>query len=234
MKRLSLAALSFAALVALAQSATAATRPRRLEIWDLQIGTPVDRLPNEFVDYACGTGGGPPSLPLKGFADFRRCRAEESGLREVYFRYDDELEYWARANNLTGEMEQYAGTKTYGFPIVASALVDDRGVLAGIRIVSDPRYDANRDEAYFLKNFLMSRLGRENWTCKDLPPDEGETPVDGVFFKQDCAKDLGDGRSASLQARHLRKPGQTRFDPRSGKQTVNQFESLVRFEIVAK
>ena len=41
-------------------------------------------------------------------------------------------------------------------------------------------------------------------------------------------------RVATLQARHLRKAGQARFDPRSGRQTTNQFESIVRFEIVMK
>src|SRR5262245_1111810 len=79
-----------------------AERPVRLEIWDLQLGAAVEQLPDGFVDYACGTNGGPPSLPLEGWRDFRRCRAEPSGL---HFRYDDELEYWARANNLSAQME---------------------------------------------------------------------------------------------------------------------------------
>src|SRR5436190_1436020 len=93
-----------------------AERPARTEIWDLRLGSPIDQLPDGFVDYACGTGGGPPSTPLGGWSDFRRCRSEPGGLHEVYFRYDDELEYWARANNLLPQMEQYAGTRTYGFP----------------------------------------------------------------------------------------------------------------------
>ena len=229
-----LPALALALALALVTDAAAATRPKRVEIWDLILGAHADTLPDEFVDYACGTGGGAPGLPLKGFADFKRCKVEESGLREVYFRYDDELEYWARANNLTAEMEQYAGTKTYGFPIVASVLINEEGVMRGIRMISDPRYDSAREEAYFLKNFLLSRMGREGWVCEDLKPEDGETPVDGIFFKQRCAKDLAEGRTASLQARHLRKAGQTRYDPRSGRQTTNQFESIVRFEILMK
>src|SRR2546423_153513 len=91
-------------------------RPRRLEIWDLQLGTQVDQLPDEFVDYACGTNGGPPSTPLASWRDVRRCRPEPNGLREVYFRYDDEIEFWAKANNLAPQMQQYFGTKTYDFP----------------------------------------------------------------------------------------------------------------------
>src|SRR6516162_568608 len=134
----SLGAVSLAvALLAGAPVALAAPaeRPARLEIWDLKLGTPVEQLPDGFVDYACGTNGGPPSLPLMGFRDFRRCRPEPSGLREVYFRYDDELEYWAKANNLLPQMETYAGTKTYGFPITVSALIDEQATLRGIRVV---------------------------------------------------------------------------------------------------
>src|SRR5215831_10461563 len=77
-------------------NASAQQRPNRLEIWDLKLGTPVADLPDEFTDYACGTGGGPPSVALNGWRDYRRCRPEPDGLREVYFRYDDELEYWAK------------------------------------------------------------------------------------------------------------------------------------------
>src|SRR5499426_448286 len=196
-------------------------RPRRLEIWDLQLGAPVDQLPDEFIDYACGTAGGPPSRPLDGWRDFHRCRPEPSGLREVYFRYDDELEYWAKANNLLQQMAQYSGTKTYGFPVTVSVLIDEGGTLRGIRLVSDPRGDSqNRDEAYLLRNFLTARFGRDGWTCETLPPEEGETPVDGIFVKERCRKDIDASTTASLSTRHLRKTGQSRFDPLTGRETT--------------
>jgi hypothetical protein len=99
-------------------------RPTRREVWDLRLGSQIEALPDEFIDYACGTNGGPPSTPLNGWREVRRCRPEANGLREVYFRYDDELEYWAKANNLLAQMEQYSGTKTYGFPVTVSALID--------------------------------------------------------------------------------------------------------------
>ena len=135
----------FCGLLAAAEACAApAERPRRLEVWDLALGTPADQLPDEFIDLACGTNGGPPALPLNAFTEFRRCRAEPSGLREVYFRYDDELEYWAKANDLQAQMEQYSGTKTYGFPIVVSGLFDADGVLRGIRIVSATRATRRR------------------------------------------------------------------------------------------
>ena len=63
-------------------------------VWDLELGTPADALPqNDYIDYACGTQGGPPSLPLRGWVEFARCAAEPSGLHEVYFRYDDEFRF---------------------------------------------------------------------------------------------------------------------------------------------
>jgi hypothetical protein len=231
----SLVASLAVALLAGATTAMAAPaeRPVRLEIWDLKLGAPVEQLPDGFVDHACGTNGGPPSLPLMGFRDFRRCRAEPSGLREVYFRYDDELEYWAKANNLLPQMEQYSGTKTYGFPITVSALIDEQATLRGIRVVSDPRGETDkRDEAYLLRNFLNARFGRDGWSCESLSAEEGETPVAGIFVKERCRKPIDAETTATLATRHLRKPGQAQFDPHTGRATMGQFESTVRFELM--
>jgi hypothetical protein len=223
-----------ALLFAQQAAAAPAERPRRLEVWDIALGSHVDQVPDEFVDHACGTNGGPPSLPLNGWSEFRRCRPEPSGLREVYFRYDDELEYWAKANDLLGQMEQYSGTKTYGFPIVVSALIDPDAIVRGIRIVSDPRGESaqGRDEAYLLRNFLNSRFGRDNWECEDAPPADGESAVGGIFVKQRCQKQINERTSASLATRYLRKPGQAQYDPISSRETTGQFESNVRFELV--
>jgi hypothetical protein len=218
----------------------AGERPVRHEVWDIPLGARIADLPDDYVDYACGTNGGPPSMPLRGWADFRRCPPNADGLHEVYFRYDDELEYWAKANNLSDQMEQYIGTKTYGFPVTVSALISDdgqgvdqgTGTVRGIRIVSDPRDPTgDRDEAYLLRNFLNARFGREGWKCEDLGREPGETPVTGIFIKQRCEKDIDGGAHGVLMTRHLRKPGQSQYDPHSGRETTNQFESSVRFEL---
>ncbi len=227
------AAMSLAGAVPMSEAQTGdGERPTRREVWDIVLDSQVADLPDDFIDYACGTNGGPPSTPLSGWSEFRRCRPEPSGLREVYFRYDDELEYWAKANNLTGQMEQYIGTKTYGFPITVSALIGDDAVVHGIRIVTDPRDPTgDRDEAYLLRNFLNARVGRDGWRCEDAAAEPGETPVAGIFIKQRCEKDIGGGIHGLLITRHLRKPGQNQYDPHSGKETLNQFESTVRFEL---
>jgi len=212
--------------------ASAQQRPNRLEIWDLKLGSAVADLPDEFTDYACGTGGGPPSMALTGFRDYRRCRSEPDGLREVYFRYDDELEYWAKANQFATEIRKFSGTKVFDFPVVLSARFDENGIVKGIRIVSDPR-DTSRDreEAYLLRNFLNARYGRESWDCADLPPEDGETPVFRTFIKQRCKKAVEGGALAELATSYLRKKGQAEIDPHSGRQTEGQFESMVRFEL---
>ena len=168
-------------------------------------------MPDAFIDYACGTNGGPPGLPLDGWGDFRRCRPEPSGLREVYFRYDDELEYWARANNLRPQMEQFSGTKTYGFPITVSALIDDDGSVRGIRVVSDPRFEQhNRDEAYLLRNFLTARFGREGWACEKLAAEDGETAVDGIFVKERCRKEIDGAPPRRSRPATCARPGKAR------------------------
>ena len=176
---------------AAAQQQSGSPVPTRSEVWDFKLGTPATALPTDSDAYACGTNGGPPSVPLSGWSDFRRCRPEPSGLREVYFRYDDELEYWAKANELPTEIERYSGTRVYDYPVVLSALFDGDGTLRSPRIVSDPRDTTrSRDEAYTLRNFLTARFGRDGWTCTDLPADEGEEPVVRTFIKQDCRKTL--------------------------------------------
>jgi hypothetical protein len=222
-------------LVAVSAAAQQQSHPpvlTRPEVWNLNLGTPAAALPTDFDAYACGTNGGPPSVPLSGWSDFRRCRPEASGLREVYFRYDDELEYWAKANELPTEIERYSGTKVYDYPVVLSALFDADGTLRGLRIVSDPRdTTGSREEAYTLRNFLIARFGRDGWTCTDLPADDGEDPVGRTFIKQDCHKALDGPALAVLTTRYLRKKGQHQFDPYSSKETQGQFESMVRFEL---
>jgi hypothetical protein len=231
-RRQSLIVIAIGLLLAFANTALAQQRPNRLEIWDLKLGMSVADLPDEFTDYACGNNGGPPSTALSGWRDFKRCRPEPGGLREVYFRYDDELEYWAKANQFATEIRKFSGTKVFDFPVVLSARFDDNGILKGIRIVSDPR-DTSRDreEAYLLRNFLNARYGREDWDCADLPAEDGETPVFRTFIKQRCKKTVEGGALAELATSYLRKKGQAELDPHSGRQTEGQFESLVRFEL---
>lgn len=207
-------------------------RPHRFTIWDIAIGEMATAIPDDYINYACGTDGGPPSLPLKGFADFHRCRADENGLHEVYFEYDDELEYWARALDRKPEIRMFAGTTAFEFPVVASALFDDDGRVRGLRMVTDPRQHVSRDRVEFwvLGNFLRQRFGEADWVCESLPPAEGERPVGSQFIKNHCEK-MGDGERFILEQRFLQKKGQQFINPQSGKAEPQAFDSATRFDL---
>ena len=118
---------------------------------DLQLGrSPVADLPDEeFVDPSCGTNGGPPGLRIGSFENFARCRPETSGLREVWFRYDDELEFVARAARDPDAVTRSNAMLVLGQPVILSVLIDGKGLVQGYRIVTDPHADPDvRINAY--------------------------------------------------------------------------------------
>jgi hypothetical protein len=52
-------------------------RPARPDIWSLKLGIPASALPRDaFVDYACGSNGGPPQQVLTGWSDYDKCPPE--------------------------------------------------------------------------------------------------------------------------------------------------------------
>jgi hypothetical protein len=207
-------------------------RPTRLNVWDIHIGAAAAEISDAFVNYACGTNGGPPSVPLANFTEFRKCRADANGLYEVYFEYDDELEYWARALDLKAETRMYAGTTAYEFPVVASVLFDDAGLARGERLVTDPRQQLSRDrnEFWTLADFIRHRFGDDGWGCKDLTRDEGESPAGSYFIKNHCEKTLN-GLHLVLEQRYFQKKGQQFLDPYTGKPRMEDYESGTRFEM---
>ena len=233
MLRLWFALLAVAALVLGAGLVRAEDQPARADIWSLKLGTPASALPHDaFDDYACGSNGGPPQQPLAGWSDYGKCPAEPSGLREVYFRYDDELEYRARAHRAQTMIAQFGGTKVWDFPVIISALFDAAGTLAALRIATDPQVSPQeRKQAYTLSNFFRARYGSDGWQCTDNPPAPGETPVGSLYINRHCTKLAQDGMRVVLETRFLRKPGQAEFSS-SGKLTIGQFESSTRLELL--
>ena len=219
---------------------------RRATVWDLKIGRPIGAQPSpeEFRGFACGSNGGPPHQQLSGWSDFSRCRAEASGLHEVYFEYDDEYEYIARAQDLPGEVSRWAGTTEAGFPVIVSTLFDDGGTLRGIRIVTDPRPEyrndiieadlKKRDHAYLFGAFMASRYGlAAARDCTSQPAAAGESAIGSLFVKQSCERtDPARGVKISVRANYFRKPGQSGVNPQLPSQlTQGQFESSARLEI---
>jgi hypothetical protein len=225
-------ALTLIWLVSIAQI-RAQDRATRLNAWDIHIGEKASEIPDGFINYACGTDGGPPSIPLNNFTEFKKCRLDANGLHEVYFEYDDELEYWARALDLEAEIRRYAGTTAYEFPVVASVLFDDAGVTKGERLVTDPRQQVparDRREFWVLADFIRQRFGDDGWQCEDVPPDEGEHAVGSFFIKNYCVK-TANGLHLVLEQRYFRKKGQQSVDPETGQSRPEDYESATRFEM---
>ena len=117
---------------------------KTVTIFDIKTGMHFEDLPSsEFMLFACGTNGGPPSRVLKkGFSEFEKCEKEDhTQLREVYFEYDDEALYWAKAK-YEKRLERFQGTKVLAYAAILSLLFDDEVLTGGsmmeaIRILKD-------------------------------------------------------------------------------------------------
>jgi hypothetical protein len=202
------------------------------EIHGLRLGLQAQAMTLDgWSELACGSNGGPPRQSLDAWSDFAKCAPEASGLHEIAARFDDEAEYVAKAMGNPDAAE--AGTRVAGHPVILSALFDDGGTLRGIRMISDPRAtELERRMAHLLGVAVMMHYGRDGWTCTDLPPAAGETPVGGIFIKSRCEKAI-DGKALSVETHFLRKPGEHDIDPETHDYTKGQFESLTRFEMDA-
>lgn len=225
-------ALFVAALALSASGAIAQQTQHRTNILDLKLGTAAADLPEEaFIDYACGTNGGPQGKLVGSFRDFATCAPEASGLHEVTFRYDDELEYRLLAKGDATGAEMNGGTTISDFPIYASALFDDAGILRGLRAVTDDRATLrNRSNSYVMADFLQNYFGRENFACTDREPSNGQEPLAGIYVDQTCSATT-DGMLIYTEAHMFRKAGQTEVNAHTGKLNRGQFDSSARLEI---
>ncbi len=224
------------ALVVLFVASSTYAQPRRDpgEIHGLKLGLKAEEMSTDtFGDLACGSNGGPPRQAIDDWSEFRKCRPEPNGLYEVNARFDDQQEYIGRAIDDPLYAQGRLGTRVAGHPVILSVLFDKDGVLRGIRMVSDPRGSImERRMAHMLRLAIINRYDPEGWTCTDLPPAVGETPVGGgVFIKQRCEKRTAE-RGFFVEARFLRKPGQSDINPTTGETTTGQFESWTRFELM--
>ncbi|MCC6984227.1 MAG: pentapeptide repeat-containing protein [Bauldia sp.] len=228
-----LVGLALAAFVAGAAAQEPVERHRRATFWDLELGKHALELPREaYVEYACGTNGGPPSLPLSGWADYARCPKDAAtGFHEVYFRYDDELQYVARARTVdeAEEIFRFEGTTEFNLPIIISGLFDDDGFLRGIRFVTDPRTDELTREKGSNAAALFRIRFNVPWECADLPPSAGEVGYTGPIIKQRCTA-AANGEHYLIERHRYRKEGQLTIDPVTHQATIGYFVSETRFE----
>jgi uncharacterized protein YjbI with pentapeptide repeats len=215
----------FVAVAALAFSPPVFAQDIPPKIWDVPFGTPIDQLGVDFVEPACGTNGGPPSIQLADFSDFAQCTAEADGMREIWVRYDDTIEYLARAVRNPVQAIRFNFTKIAMQPAILSFLVDTDGRIRGYRIHTDPAADPRtRYDHYTASATMRGILGPEAWACEDLPRATGENEIEGQFVKQRCTLERDD-ITAINETRFYLKPGQAVVDPATGKPMLNAFES---------
>lgn len=176
------------AIALVAGAAVAAEDPLEGDIRDLRVGMTVAELPAEgYVDLACGNNGSEPGAALGKWAEFERCPPDARGLHEVAFAF--------APSPLAALGDRWEGTKVAGHPVIPSLLIDDRGVVQGIRIVTDP--DARlylKKKAFLFGIRVMGRYGRDGWTCTEAGPDAGKTPVGGMLIDRRCEKIFHDRR----------------------------------------
>jgi hypothetical protein len=228
--------LKFASLFTVLLAATSAhaqqQRPDQGELRGLKLGLDAKTMSTDrWGEFACGSNGGPPRAKIADWSEFAKCRAEDSGLHEVYVRFDDEDEYVGRAIDDPLYAAQRRGTRVAGHPVILTVLFDGGGILRGLRFVSDPRGDPGaRRMAHLLRIAIINRYEPSAWNCADFPAAPGETSVGGIFLKQRCEKTTPE-RHLMVEARFLRKPGQSDIDAATGDYTSGQFESWTRFEL---
>ena len=208
--------------------AYAQQRPQR--IFDVRLGAHIDHLPSrDFVQPSCGNNGGPQGLPLGSFERFRQCRPEPSGLREVWFEYDDTAEFAALARRQPGRRRT---TSLLDQPVVLSLLINDSGRVMGYRIITDTRAAAGqRLQAHQIARHFKARFKLDG-DCKDLSAADGETAIDGEFIKEVCANQKN-GVHVKSDERFYYRAGQQFYDPNTGAPMANAFESSARLEVLS-
>ena len=100
------------------------------------------------------------------------------------------------------------GTIVAGHPAILTLLVDDAGIVSGLRIETDPKARLYlRKKAFLFGIQAKSRYGLDGWSCTEAQPDAGEQPVGGVYVRERCTKTIHD-RSIVVERNLFRRPDQ--------------------------
>jgi hypothetical protein len=162
------------------------------DLRDIRLGMPATDLPD--AGYANLTCAGDPQKTLTAWKGWRDCPADASGFHTIKFGYDP-------ATNRDG-------TIVAGHPAILTLLVDDAGVVSGLRIETDPKARLYvRKKAFLFGIQVKSRYGLDGWSCTQAQPDAGEQPVGGVLVRERCTKTIPN-RSIVVERNLYRKPDQ--------------------------
>ena len=171
------------------------------DLRDLRVGMSINEIPaDEYVDLTCAAA---PDRRLAAWAEYRACPADAAGLHAVSFHFNERLNPLAQVN------DKYEGTKVAGHPVLLTLLIGGDGMVDAFRIDSDPQARLFwRKKAHLLAGIVKSRYGEEGWECRSAEPEDGETPVGGLFIREHCEK-TADGRKLLLDQSLYRRAGQS-------------------------
>jgi len=192
MRHLKLAAILIGLAPALASQSTAAPNALGNDLRDVRIGMPVADLPAAgYAGFACAADE---SRKLPGWSGWRDCPPDADGLHSIRFGFDP-----ATSRD---------GTVVAGHPVILTLLVDEAGVVAGLKIETESKGPLFvRKKAFLLGIQVKSRYGDEGWTCAKAQPQAGELSVGGVFLSERCSKSTS-GRAIVVQRKLFRRADQ--------------------------
>jgi hypothetical protein len=162
------------------------------DLRDIHLGMSATDLPDAgYVNFACATD---PQKTLPAWTGWRDCPADPSGSHAIKFGYDPAT--------------SREGTIVAGHPVILTLLIDDAGIVSGLRIETDPKARLYiRKKAFLFGIQAKSRYGLDGWSCTEAQPDAGEQPVGGVFVRERCSKTIHN-RSIVVERNLFRKPEQ--------------------------
>ena len=162
------------------------------DLRNIRLGMPATDLPDAgYVNLACATD---PQKTLAAWTGWRDCPADASGFHAIRFGYDPPT--------------SPEGTIVAGHPAILTLLVNDAGIVSGLRIETDPIARLYiRKKAFLFGTQVKSRYGSDGWSCTQAQPDAGEQPVGGVFVRERCTKTIHN-RSIVVERNLFRKPEQ--------------------------
>jgi hypothetical protein len=162
------------------------------DLRDIKIGGKVADLPAEgYVDFSCAADA---NAKPAGWSAWHDCPAGADGLHALRFGFDP-----ATSKD---------GTVVAGHPVVLTALVDKDGIVAGLKIDTDPKTRLYlRKKAFLFGQQVQDRYGADGWACTKADLAAGEESVGGVHVKDKCTKST-QGRAITIERSLYRKAGQ--------------------------
>jgi hypothetical protein len=196
MKRTFCATIFALVLLPFAMQAACAQAGPKYDLRDIIVGMPVGDLPEAgYVNLTCANDA---TRKLNAWSAWRECPSDGEARHALRFDFDPET--------------SRDGTLVAGHPVILTALIDDKGTVAGLNIDTDPKARLYiRKKAFLLGVQVKSRYGAEGWECKELQPASGEQPVGGVFIRETCTKVIP-GRALMVERDLFRRAGQDAKD----------------------